>query len=443
MHQHCVEARPWLHLQPQLRKATAKQLPQLQHPPGDRRQTSRTVMHRVEAGHHREQHLGGADVAGGLVAADVLLAGLQSQAQGLAPLRIERLPHQPARDPALMGGGGGEEGGMGAAEPERDAEALTTANGNLHAQLAHWRQQHLGQGIHGGRHHHSSGAGGGDQLSRIPERTAGSRQLHQQTKRPSEGLRTAGLLRQERTRLHLEQLDTQGFSAGLQHRPGLRQHLGIHQEAVGTGIAASAVAEAHRLGRSGGLIEQRGIGDRQRGELADQGLEIEQRLEAPLADLSLIRGVGGVPGRVFKHVALQQRRGDAVAVAQADQAAAHLVSSSDLLQFRQGFGLAAAHRQPLCSGQGLETNRVGHHLGDQLLQVVQAEIAEHLGLLGRIRANVTGDKGAQGRRAELSGHPPWRCRWRHPSDRPAGQDHWAAPAATNLRHRDRFATPRG
>src|SRR5690606_6926665 len=56
--------------------------------PRDGAQALGTVVHGVHAGHHGEQHLGGADVAGGLLAADVLLTGLQRQPVGLVAVRV-------------------------------------------------------------------------------------------------------------------------------------------------------------------------------------------------------------------------------------------------------------------------------------------------------------------------------------------------------------------
>ena len=44
-------------------------------------QSLRSVIHRIERCHNRQQNLGGADVAGRLVSADVLLAGLQRHTQ--------------------------------------------------------------------------------------------------------------------------------------------------------------------------------------------------------------------------------------------------------------------------------------------------------------------------------------------------------------------------
>ena len=52
------------------------------HPARDAGQPVGTVIAGVHRGDHGEQHLRGADVAGGLVAADVLFAGLQGQPVG-------------------------------------------------------------------------------------------------------------------------------------------------------------------------------------------------------------------------------------------------------------------------------------------------------------------------------------------------------------------------
>ena len=124
---------------------------------GDGLQTVGPVMHRIKRGHHGEQHLGRADVAGGLVATDVLLTGLQRQTQGRAAFCILGLPHQTAGDLALVGLNRGEEGGMGATETHRHPKALGAAHGNVSPQGSHGRHQGLRQGIDG---HGGQGTGG-------------------------------------------------------------------------------------------------------------------------------------------------------------------------------------------------------------------------------------------------------------------------------------------
>ena len=70
--------------------------------PRDCPQTFRAVIDGIHRGHDREEHLRRADVAGGLVAADVLLARLQREAIGRAALRIVRNADEPARHLALV-----------------------------------------------------------------------------------------------------------------------------------------------------------------------------------------------------------------------------------------------------------------------------------------------------------------------------------------------------
>ncbi len=83
--------------------------------------------------------------------------------------------------------------------------------------------------------------------------------------------------------------------------------------------------ERHRLGRGGRLVEQRRVGDVHRGEVLHRRLEVEQRLEAALGDLGLVRRVGRVPARVLEDVAQDHGRRDRVVVAEADEGAEDLV----------------------------------------------------------------------------------------------------------------------
>ena len=63
---------------------------------GDRPEPLGAVVDGVHRGDHGQQHLGGADVGGRLVAADVLLAGLQREAVRRAALGVDRDPDQAA-----------------------------------------------------------------------------------------------------------------------------------------------------------------------------------------------------------------------------------------------------------------------------------------------------------------------------------------------------------
>ena len=91
---------------------------------GNPAQALRAVIDRVEPGHVGEQHLRGAQVGVGFLAADMLFAGLQGHAVGGFAACITRDTDDASGHGAHMGKAGGEEGGMRAAEAQRNAEAL-------------------------------------------------------------------------------------------------------------------------------------------------------------------------------------------------------------------------------------------------------------------------------------------------------------------------------
>ena len=208
------------------------------------------MVHRIKASHHCQQHLGGADVAGGLVAADVLFAGLQGQAQGRLACRIQRAPHQAAGDLALELLARGKKSGMGTTKTQRHPQALGAADGDISAEVAHRLQQHLGQGIDRHSRDHPGLAGASQQFAGIPEPALAARQLDQQTK----SICWQGGCRQRLSRHQLE-LDAQGLGPGLQHRQGLGKHGQIHQKARGTGALTDSASHGHGFSGSCGLIQ--------------------------------------------------------------------------------------------------------------------------------------------------------------------------------------------
>ena len=113
------------------------------------------------------------------------------------------------------------------------------------------------------------------------------------------------------------------------------------------GPAHRAVHQRHRLGGGGALVEHRRVGDLQPGEVGDHGLEVQQRLEPALADLGLIRRVGGVPGRVLKDVAAQHRWRERVEVALPDHRHRDGVGVGQRAQLGQRLVLGGGRRQVL------------------------------------------------------------------------------------------------
>ena len=107
------------------------------------------MVDRIHARHHRRQHLRGADVGGGLLAADVLLAGLEGEPIGGPALGIDAHAHKAARHRALHRIAAGEKSGVGSAAPHRHPEPLRGADHDVGPPLSRRHQQREREGIGG------------------------------------------------------------------------------------------------------------------------------------------------------------------------------------------------------------------------------------------------------------------------------------------------------
>ena len=114
------------------------------------------------------------------------------------------------------------------------------------------------------------------------------------------------------------------------------KHVIGHEEFQGVGFG-DAVQHGHRFGSRRGFIEHGSVGDFHAGEVADHGLENEQRFETSLRDFGLIGRVRRVPAGVFEHVSQDYAGGEAVAVALADVGLEDLVAGRDIAQAAQVF----------------------------------------------------------------------------------------------------------
>ncbi len=147
--------------------------------PGDGAQAFGAVIDGVHAGHVGEQHLRGADVGVGLLAADVLLAGLQRHAVGGLAARILGDADDAARHRADVGFAGGEEGGVRAAEAHRDAEALAGAEGDVGAHGAGRLEQDQRHQVGGDGDGRALGLQGGDGGGQVADFAVVARVLEQ------------------------------------------------------------------------------------------------------------------------------------------------------------------------------------------------------------------------------------------------------------------------
>ena len=180
-------------------------------------------------------------------------------------------------------------------------------------------------------------------------------------------------------------VDAERLGAGAHDVDGLRVAAGVDEEGVAA-LGVDPPQHGHRLGRGGGLVEQRRVGEVHGGEVAHHGLEVEERLEPALRDLGLVRRVRGVPGRVLEQVALDDRRRDRARVALTDQRDEHLVAVGELAHAGQHVGFGAPDGQ-------VERRALADRLGDgpvdQLGDRRHVEGGEHLLDLDRRRPQMT------------------------------------------------------
>ena len=115
--------------------------------PGDAAQAIGTVVHGVHGCHHGQEHLGRADVRGGLLASDVLLTRLQGQPVGGPLLGVDREADQSPGQVALQARPYRHEGRMRSAVPERNAESLRGSHDDIGTPLPRRRQHRERQEI--------------------------------------------------------------------------------------------------------------------------------------------------------------------------------------------------------------------------------------------------------------------------------------------------------
>ena len=126
------------------------------HPARNAPQSLGTVVHRVHGGDHREEDLCGADVGGRLLAADVLLAGLERQAVGGPALGVDGEADEASRQVSLEAGAHRHVGGVRTPVPQRHAEALGRTDDHIGSPLPRRGEQRQGQQV--GRHRHQRAA---------------------------------------------------------------------------------------------------------------------------------------------------------------------------------------------------------------------------------------------------------------------------------------------
>ena len=342
---------------------------------GDPPKTLRPVPGGVHRRRDREQDLRGADVARGLLPADVLLAGLEGKAKGRSAGVVDRDAHHSARKRPCEGLAGGDEAGVRPAEAHRHAEALHGADRDVRAGGGRRAREH---GCEGVADDHRQAAGRVNALD-------GRCQVAKLAGGAGEGEQGSETGRRQRPRRGRPTISTPIGSARVSTTAIVCGWQSSSTKKTGESLLRAAPGHRHGLGRGGALVEQRRVRERQSGEVGDQRLEVEQRLQAALRDLGLVGGVGRVPGGVLEHVAPDHRGRDRVVVAHADQRGHDPVLVGDLAGRRDGLGLGDRIGQ---RERRVQPDRGRHGVVDQGVEIRGPDRVQHDPLLVVARTDV-------------------------------------------------------
>ena len=274
---------------------------------GDASETLGAVVHGVHRGDHRQQHLRGADVAGRLLPADVLLAGLQGQPVRRVAVGVDRHADESPGQRALQPLPHGHVAGVRPAEAERHAEALRGADHDVGPDLARRAQQAQREQVGGHGHQTAPRRArpppGRTGRARRPSTPAPARSTPNTSPSGSDtdpSGATTGRRPRRRGRAARPGCAPPRWSAGGSRRRRRTRRPPLPSTPGGRSVIASAAAvpssssEALAMAmpvRSATIV-----------------WKSSERLEPALGDLGLVRRVGRVPGRVLQHVAADDRR---------------------------------------------------------------------------------------------------------------------------------------
>ena len=309
----------------------------------------------------------------------MLFAGLQSHAERGFAAHIPGNADDAAGHAANMRLPRGEKRRMRTAVAHGHAEALARTQRDVGAHGAGRLQQHQRHQVRGDGDDRAPALEVGDQRCEI-------RDLAPVVRRLQQGAETV-LAGQFRRRTN-DQFEAQILGPGPDDIQRLREAVGVDQETVG-GRLRDPACHGHRLGRRRGLVQQRGIGDVETGQVRHHLLIIDQGFQPALRDFGLIRGVGRIPPWILEDIPQNDRWGQRAVISHADERALDLVKTGEGFQVGQRLMLTARFGQ---AGDGRAANAGRYGLPDQFVKAADTQVGEHLGDIVRIRANMAIDK---------------------------------------------------
>ena len=285
-------------------------------PLGNFGQAFRSVPHAVEAAHHRQENLGSADVAGGFVATNVLLAGLHRQTQRRTPFGITGDPDDATGHAPNVIGLGCQEARVRAAKAHRDTKALSRSNCDFKPHLSGAAHEGQEQRINcrDGNRPRRPGRVGHHRM--ILQLAVGVGHLHEAAKNVIAELKGLGA--------HDAHFNAHWRRTAQDHRDGLGMGVSVQQEDIAF-APGNIPRHGHGFGGGGWFIQQRCSRERQTTQISNHGLPSQQHFHATLGDLGLIGRVLGVPTWVAEDGALDDRGDQAIVVSRTNRTFEHTI----------------------------------------------------------------------------------------------------------------------
>ena len=363
----------------------------------------------------REQRLVGADVAGRLVAPDVLLAGAHGHHERAPPIEVGRHPDETTGDLADERVGRGQDPEIRAAVLRGDAERLALAGGDVRAVGTGWREdgeadrlddrdeegaRGVGEPADLGHRLEQSeevGLGGDDPGHRAPR-------FGQHPLERGQVGRAGGLaLGDERDLVELES----PLEVGPGRLPVVRVDAARDEDAVAPGRPAG-----HQRGFGGGrrAVVVRCRDDVEVDQLGQQRLVLVDALQGALADLRLIGRVGRVPLAAEEQLIDRRRAPVAIDPGTEERGEVGPVAGGETAQSRGELELGLGIGKVEVRGAQRDRDVL-----EQLVDRCQAERPEHpRPVVGRVRTvrhrRLSRPRSARRRRRDRAGRRPGQSR---------------------------------
>ena len=318
------------------------------------------VVNGVHTGQVRQQCLRGTNIGCRFFAADVLLTSGQSHAQGRFARCVFGYADDAARGRAFELVFKREISSVRTAEAHRYAEALRVAQRDVRAQLGRRFQQNQAHDVGGNGDNRAFGFQTADNILQVLHVAVFADVLEQRAE-------VFAFIRFGKIADH--QLEAEIFGAGFHHVQSLRIDALVHKETLGFHLA-HAVRHRHRFGGSGRLVQQRRTRHGETGQIDTHLLEVQQRFQTTLRDFRLIRGVGGIPTRIFQYVAQNHVRHTSRVITQTDIGFVDHVLRRNAFQFRQSVRLGQGFGQVEF---GRHTDALRHGVADKIVHTLLTE----------------------------------------------------------------------